>query len=110
MLIMGAMMLNAVNIINRISHKNSKDPNDCIVALHLVMIFFAFAGAITMWTLFAVAWYADYLKHDPDSVPGRETREYGILVGNIGLFIATLVLLYIFWGYGVNSVQQELAK
>ena len=110
LLIMAAMMLNAVNTINRITQRNSKDPNNRLIVLHLIMIFFSFTGVCTMWTLFAAAWYSDYRKEDTVTRSSRDTRATGVLIGNVCLFIATLVLLYVFWGYGLSPGQQGISK
>ena len=102
MLMMACMMLSAVNTIKRITYENSKDPNNRIVTLHLIMIFSAFLGMTTLWTLFGVAWFKEYEETGETKEAGRETRTVGILAGNIGNFIAELVLLYIFWGFGIG--------
>ena len=110
LLIIACMMLKAVVTITRVSQRNSKDPNDRLIALHLVMIFFAFTGMCTMWSLFAAAWYMDYRRHDPNKYAGGDMRATGVLIGNVGSFLATLVLLYVFWGYGVSLEQQGIQK
>ena len=105
LLLIACIMLRAVATINRVSQRNSKDPNDKLIALHLVMIFCAFTGMVAMWSLYAAAWYLDYKMHDPSKNAGGDMRATGVLIGNIGSFLATLVLLYVFWGYGVNLEQ-----
>lgn len=99
LLLMACMMLSAVNTIRRITYKNSKDPNTKSITLHLIMVFTAFAGMTTMWIIFTIAKLHDFKKSKYNAI---ELRTIGILVGNIGSFIAMLVLLYMFWGFGIG--------
>ena len=71
------------------------------------MIFSAFIGMATMWTLFGIAWFKEYEEANQTKEAGRRTRTIGILSGNIGTFVAQLVLLYMFWGYGIGIKTQN---